>query len=563
MSALDYVYAAFLFLAGVGVFLYGMNLMGDSLELLAGKNLKKMFSKTDNNIFAGLGIGIATTTVIQSSSAVTVMAVGFVNAGFMSLLQATGIIFGANIGTTVTAQLMALGLGGVSSVNLSIVFASLAGIGAFMLFSKKDMVQKVGKVLVGFGILFVGLIVMGDSTKTFAKSEAIIKFMAIVKNPILLLLVGVGVTAIIQSSSAFSGIILAMTASGMITFDQGLYMIIGSNIGTCVTALIASIGTCTNAKRVALIHVMFNVLGSVVFMLTDLFAHYGDLLSKVFPSPQTRIAMAHTLFNVGTVIILLPFAKLLVKLSQKIIRDKDVAFDDFGKRFYFLDYNLLKTPSLAVSQASREVSHMLRLSIQNYRLAMEALISGDTSVKEAFYRTEDIINYLNIEITKFLSKLSSFEITENDHTFISASYHILSDIERIGDHAVNILEFALEAEKAEIAFSDEGKEEMEEMLKEITIMYELCSQIYDSRNLSSANLVFEHEEIVDALKDTMGANHIKRLSEGSCTPEAGAIYLNLASNCERVGDHLKNIVVLVGQYSLSKAKAKALRQKAS
>lgn len=515
MSALDYVYAVFLFLAGVGVFLYGINLMGDSLEILAGKNLKKMFSKTDNSIFAGLGIGLVTTSVIQSSSAVTVMAVGFVNAGFMSLLQATGIIFGANIGTTVTAQLMALGLGGVSSINLSIFFASLAGIGAFMLLAKKEMVQKVGKVLVGFGILFVGLIVMGDSTKTFAKSEAVLNFMSVVKNPLLLLLVGVGVTAVIQSSSAFSGIVLAMTSSGMISFDQGLYMIIGSNIGTCITALIASIGTSTNAKRVAIIHVLFNTIGALLFMITDLFAHYGDLLARVFPSPQTRIAMAHTFFNVGAVILLLPFAKLIVKISQKIIPDKGAVYDDLGKRFYFLDYNLLKTPSLAIAQANREISHMLRMSIQNYRLAMEALINGDTTVKDAFFRTEDIINYLNIEITKFLSKLSSLEITENDHTFISASYHILSDIERIGDHAVNILEFALKAEQSEITFSDDGKEEMKEMLKEITTMYELCGQIYDSRNLSSAKLVFEHEDVVDALKDTMGINHIQRLSEGS------------------------------------------------
>lgn len=557
MSTLDYVYAVFLFLAGVGVFLYGISTMGESLEILAGNRLKKLFAKTDKNIFAGLGIGAVTTAAVQSSSAVTVMAIGFVNSGFMSLVQATGIIFGANIGTTITAQLMAFGFGGVSTINLSIFFGAFAGIGAFLLMTKKETLIKLGRVFIGVGLLFVGLIVMGDSTKAFSNSEAIINFMALVKNPVLLLLVGIAVTALIQSSSAFSGIILAMTISNIITFKQGMYMVVGSNIGTCITALIASLGAGINAKRVSVIHVLFNVIGASLFLLTDLFANYESLLSKAFSSPQTRIAMLHTFFNIATVVVLLPFARPIVKLSKLIVPEKKVPEDDYGKRFYFIDYNLLKTPSLAVAQTAREISHMLRLSMQNFRLSMEALMLSDLAMKEAFYKTEDIINFLNIEITKFLSSLSSLEISQQDHLFISSSYHILSDIERIGDHAVNIMEFAKLAEDCGIVFSEDGKEEMQGMLKEITTMYELTSQIYDSRNMTNLPLVMESEDKVDAMKKSMGDNHVVRLSEGSCSPEAGAIYLNLASNCERVGDHLRNITILVGQYSDLKGKVSA------
>lgn len=544
MSSLDIVYSLFWFLAGIGVFLYGMKMMGDGLENLAGENIKKMFGKLDKNIFASLGIGLATTTIVQSSSAVTVMTVGFVNSGFMSLLQATGIIFGANIGTTVTAQLMAFGYGGVTNINLTVFFAGFAGIGAFMVMSKKDTLRKLGSIFVGLGMLFVGLSVMGSSTKAFSSSPEIVSFIASFDSSLLLILAGVLVTALIQSSSAFSGIIIAMTAANILSFNQGMFLIVGSNIGTCITAILASIGTNVNAKRVSLIHLFFNIIGATIFVLTNLFIPYEKLFTTAFSSPETKIAMLHTFFNIGTVIILLPFSSLLVKLVTIILPEKKKKIDDYGKHFYFIDYNLLETPSIAVSLTQREIENMLRLSLINYRLSMDAIILSDTAMKEAFYKTEAIIDYLNIEVTKFLSCLSRCDLSDKDHEFISAAYHILSDAERIGDHAVNIMEFADNAERTGITFSEESKEEMRKMLSEINTLHEYTLKIYKDKDLSFLPLALEHEDKIDELKAQMGKNHISRLSEGVCTPEAGAIYLNLASNCERIGDHLKNIAIL-------------------
>ena len=544
MSGLDIVYSFFWFIAGVGVFLYGIKMMGEGLETVAGENIKKMFGKMDKNVFSGLGIGIATTSIVQSSSAVTVMTVGFVNAGFMSLLQATGIIFGANIGTTITAQLMAFGYGGVTNINLTVFFAAFAGIGAFMSMSKKDLPRKLGAIFVGLGMLFVGLSVMGNSTKSFSASPEIVSLICAFKNPVLLILAGVLVTALIQSSSAVSGIIIAMSASGILCFEQGMFLIVGSNIGTCVTALISAIGTGINAKRVSLIHLFFNITGALLFLLTNLFVPYEKLLTSAFQSSEVRIAMLHTFFNIGTVIFLLPFSKLLVKFVTIILPERKKKEEDYGKHFYYVDYNLLETPAVAVQQTKREIENMLRLSMINFRLAMDAIILSDTAMKESFYKTEDIINFLNIEVTKFLSCLSGSDLSAKDHAFISASYHTLSDAERIGDHAVNIMEFAEHTESNGIIFSEESKEEMSNMLSEVNKLYEFTSKIYSDHDLSYLPLVLEHEDKIDELKALMGRNHISRLSEGVCTPEAGAIYLNLASNCERIGDHLRNIAIL-------------------
>lgn len=544
MSGIDIVYSLFWFLAGIGVFLYGMKMMGDGLENLAGENIKKMFGKLDKNIFASLGIGLATTTIVQSSSAVTVMTVGFVNSGFMSLLQATGIIFGANIGTTITAQLMAFGYGGVTNINLTVFFAGFAGIGAFMVMSKKDILRKLGSIFVGLGMLFVGLSVMGNSTKAFSSSPEIVSFISSFDSSVLLILAGVLITALLQSSSAFSGIIIAMTSANILTFNQGMFLIVGSNIGTCVTALLASIGTNVNAKRVSIIHLIFNLTGAILFVITNLFIPYEKLLTNAFPSPETRIAMLHTLFNIGTVIVLLPFSTLLVKFVTVILPEKKKKVEDFGKHFYFVDYNLLETPALAVALTEREIENMLRLAMINYRLSMDAIILSDTAMKESFYRTEAIIDFLNIEVTKFLSCLSRCDLSDKDHDFISSAYHILSDAERIGDHAVNIMEFADNAEKTGITFSEDSREEMRKMLSEINTLHEYTLKLYKDKDLSYLPLALEHEDKIDELKAQMGMNHISRLSEGVCTPEAGAIYLNLASNCERIGDHLKNIAIL-------------------
>ena len=287
MTGLDIFYAVLAALSGLGVFIFGMKILGDNLEAVAGNRIKQMFSVIDKSRFVGVGIGAATTAVIQSSSAVTVMLIGFVNAGLMTLPQATSVIFGANVGTTITAQIVALGFGGIKDVQLTVIFAACAGIGAFMLlFAKKDLFKKIGSIVCGLGMIFVGLQVMGDSMESFKEAPVIVNALQSVTNPVLLVVLGAIITGIIQSSSAMTGLVITMSAAGIITFPQAMYVIIGSNIGTCITGLICSIGTTTNAKRVAIVHLLFNLFGSVLFMITDIFAKYANLLMNWFDTAQ-------------------------------------------------------------------------------------------------------------------------------------------------------------------------------------------------------------------------------------------------------------------------------------
>lgn len=550
MNWLDILYAFLSLLGGIGVFLYGMKLMGDSLEMVAGNEIKRMFAKISDNKIIGVGIGAVTTAVVQSSAAVTVMAIGFVNSGLMSLIQAAAIVFGANIGTTSTALIVALGVGGLADVKLTVIFAALAGVGAMtIMFSKKDKIKKIGGIITGLGMIFVGLSVMTDSMTIFSESPKIVEFLAKISNPALLLLFGIAFTALIQSSSAVSGIVVTMSVAGLLGFDQGLYIILGSNIGTCITSLIASIGTSTNAKRTAVIHLMFNVIGVLIFGLVSI----SGVFSKMFMpinNPAMRIALLHTFFNVVTTVILLPFMNLLVKLVSKMVPEKHKDEKTDEPHLYYLEERLLRTPPVAVAQMKNEVINMAEIAKTNFDVCVDAVMRAKVSdVIEDVQRNENTLNFLNREMAKYLVKLSQVDLSEEDKQLIGTTYHTISDIERIGDYAENISEYAEKLENDGVAFSEGAIKEIGTLKDTINNLYNFVMKTYKEATIDYIADVNYYEESVDKLKEDMSEHHIERMNNGTCTPEVGALYLSLASNAERVADHMTNIAFAVKSYA--------------
>lgn len=557
MNWLDIFYAFLSLLGGIGVFLYGMKLMGDSLEMVAGNEIKRMFAKISNKKFIGVGIGTVTTAVVQSSAAIIVMSMGFVNSGLMSLTQAITISYGANIGTCVTALIVAVGVGGFADVQLTVIFAALAGVGALMImFTKKDKVKKIGGIITGLGMIFVGLSVMTSSMSIFSQSDKISAFLAKISNPALLLLFGILFTALIQSSSAVSGIVITMVASvpALLQFDQALYIILGSNIGTCITSLIAAIGTNTNAKRAAVINVFYKTVGVIIFGILSIWVPFGKMFS-VFKAPALQVAMFHLFFNVVATVIFFPFTNLMVKASEKIMPEKKKPVDENEPHLYFLEERLLRTPPVAVAQLKNEIENMAEIAKSNFDKCMDAVMVGKVSdVIDEIAKNEKCLNFLNREITKYLVKLSQVDLSEDDKLLISTSYHTVSDIERIGDYAENISEYAEKMEADKLKFSPKAISEIQTLKATITNLYDEVMKTYKEVTLDYIDKVNEYEESVDRQKEEMGEHHIERMNKGECTPEVGAIYLSLSSNAERVADHMTNIAYAVRSYAKKKKK---------
>lgn len=557
MNWLDIFYAFLSLLGGIGVFLYGMKLMGDSLEMVAGNEIKRMFAKISNKKLIGVGIGTVTTAVVQSSAAIIVMSMGFVNSGLMSLTQAITISYGANIGTCVTALIVAVGVGGFADVQLTVIFAALAGVGALMImFTKKDKVKKIGGIITGLGMIFVGLSVMTSSMSIFSQSDKISAFLAKISNPALLLLFGILFTALIQSSSAVSGIVITMVASvpALLQFDQALYIILGSNIGTCITSLIAAIGTNTNAKRAAVINVFYKTVGVIIFGILSIWVPFGKMFS-VFKAPALQVAMFHLFFNVVATVIFFPFTNLMVKASEKIMPEKKKTVDENEPHLYFLEERLLRTPPVAVAQLKNEIENMAEIAKSNFDKCMDAVMVGKVSdVIDEIAKNEKCLNFLNREITKYLVKLSQVDLSEDDKLLISTSYHTVSDIERIGDYAENISEYAEKMEADKLTFSPKAISEIQTLKATITNLYDEVMKTYKEDTLDYIDKVNEYEESVDRQKEEMGEHHIERMNKGECTPEVGAIYLSLSSNAERVADHMTNIAYAVRSYAKKKKK---------
>ncbi len=530
-------------------------MMSSNLESVSSNKLKQLFARTSKSKLVGVGIGTVATAAIQSSGATTVMVIGFVNAGIMSLIQAATVIYGANIGTTITGQITALGMF-ENSISTGVVFATFAGIGAFtMAFAKKDLVKKIGGILAGFGMLFVGLDMMSASMDTFASLDTVKNFLASISNPLLLVLIGTILTAIIQSSSVMTSIAITMVFTGLINLDQGIYLTMGSNIGSCVVAIIAGLTSSTNAKRTALLHLLFNVSGVVIFMLVAMMMReiskavnptkiitFGYLFGKMFPGvPQTQLAMFHTIFNVITVIIMLPLTNLSVKLVCKILPDKKKKDEQPAEHFYYIDEHMLSTPPIAVQQTKNEIVNMAEIALHNYDLACDVICTLDYSKIEKFRQNENELNFLNKEIARFVVKLSKLEMNDDDHNYLATTFHTITDLERVGDYAENIIEYADKLKESDQKFSDVAISEVRNLQSRINDLFQKVMKAYvnsDAASLDEANVI---EDEIDDITEAMGANHIERLRAGDCTPDVGAQYLSLASNSERVADHFINV----------------------
>ena len=535
-------------LAGIGVFLIACQMMSSNLEAASSEKLKKLFSIASDNKLLGVGIGALGTAAIQSSGATTVMTIGFVNAGIISLMQAATIIYGANIGTTVTAQIVALGMFGGNSVSTSVIFSAFAGLGAFLsLFAKKSSYKTVGGILAGFGLLFVGLELMSGSMEAFAALDGVKSFLAGIRNPLLLVLLGAVLTAIIQSSSVMTSIALAMVVTGLIGIDQGIYLTMGSNIGSCVVAVIAGVTSGTNAKRTALIHLLFNCTGVVLFMLAALVlgwfdVSYGSLFERVFPSaPQVQLAMFHTFFNTVTVAIMLPLTGSMVSLVKKLIPEKPIPVEtEFTLRY--VDENMLRTPPVAVSQVKREILRMAEIARVNMDRSLNMALHLDFTERNAFARDERQINFINQALIGFVVKLSGKRgLGEKDMAYLSSTYRTVRDVERIGDYAENIVEYATALADSSEQFTDDAKYEISQLEELLHQLYKYAIAAYtdeDFEALAKANAI---EDEIDDFTRRMEEGHITRLEKGICTPTVGAQYLELSSNAERIADHMINI----------------------
>ena len=535
-------------LAGIGVFLIACQMMSSNLEAASSEKLKKLFSKASDSKLLGVGIGALGTAAIQSSGATTVMTIGFVNAGIISLAQAATIIYGANIGTTVTAQIVALGMFGGNSVSTSIIFSAFAGLGAFLsLFAKKSGTKTIGGILAGFGLLFVGLELMSGSMEAFAALDGVKTFLAGIRHPLLLVLLGTVFTAIIQSSSVMTSIALAMVVTGLIGIDQGIFLTMGSNIGSCVVAVIAGVTSGTNAKRTALIHLLFNCSGVALFMLASwgigLFdLSYGSLSERLFPSaPQVQLAMFHTFFNTVTVAIMLPLTGAMVALVQRMIPDRAAAKEtEFSLRY--VDENMLRTPPIAVSQVKREILRMADIALGNVDRSLEMATQLDFSAKPLFERDERELDYINRELVGFVVRLSGKSgLGEKDRSYLSGTYRSIRDLERIGDYAENIVEYATALSEAGQQFSDDAKYEISQLKALLHRLFSYAMDAYQNERLQALDEANTVEEEIDDYTRRMEEGHIERMEKGICTPSVGAQYLELSSNAERIADHMINL----------------------
>ncbi len=526
---------------GLGLFLFGIRTMGDGLENAAGAKLKRMLEVLTGNRFLAVLVGFVVTAIIQSSTATTVMVVGFVNAGMMSLAQAVGVIMGANIGTTVTSLLIALNFSSVAAA------AVLVGV-ILMLASKKTVVKNLGAIFTGFGLLFLGIDMMSDSMAPLRDSAGFMNFIVTVSEsplrPLFGIILGIVMTAVLQSSSASVGVLQTLAMQGLVPLKFSVFVLFGQNIGTCLTALFSTVGAKKNSKRAAVIHLLFNLIGTGIFILIALLTPYVEWIEKLSPDPMAQIAISHIVFNIVSTVVMFPFAKALVKLSCLLVPGKDDSESEMHCKF--IDDRLLNTPPFAVMQVSKEVARMAKLACDNFETSAHALINRSDKDLDKVMENEEIINYLNHHITSYLVKLNALDITDSDSDYIARVFHAINDIERVGDHAINLAEAAQHNIGEGLKFSDPAREELNQLCGSVVTLLERSMAAFDNQSLSDneAKELSDLEEHIDDLTLECQDSHIFRLNRKECNTEAGMLYLNTITDFERVGDHAINIAFL-------------------
>ena len=550
MEITEIISAALLLVAGIGVFIIACGMLSSNIETVGSKQLKSLFSKTANKKFLGVGIGAATTAAVQSSAATIVLVIGFVSAGIMTMPLAASIIYGANIGTTITAWIASMSTVDSTTISLVVVFSAMVGLGSFItMFAKTDNRKNIGGVLAGFGLIFVGLFLMSHSMGELAHSEGIKNLISSVDNIFLLILIGFAITALTQSSSVTTAILISMlpagTMTGLITLEQAIYITLGANIGSCVIVMISGYTGGVNAKRAAMVHLCFNVFGVTLFVIAEFIlkafgSGFADIFSNVFVGMAAmQLATFHTSFKVITALIMLPLTTpLLAGISRMIPDNEDVP--DTPHLFYIDNY-MLRNPPIAVQQLKLEVMNMADIAMANFRTSMRMIKTMDFSGKEEFDRNERELDYLNKEIARYLIKLNKLKLDRKDRYYVSSVYKSVTDLERIGDHAQNILEYAEKMKDNNGNFSEIAKNEIGQLEELINELYEKIKEAYRLVDLKMVDEAFDIEQRVDDLTAQMAENHVNRLNDGTCTLEVGAEYLSMTSDAERVADHLINL----------------------
>ena len=545
MGDINYTQIFIMFIGGFGLFLYGMQVMAQGLQKSAGSRMKRLLEVLTKNHFMGILVGAAVTAIIQSSSASTVMVVGFVNAGLMNLNQAVGVIMGANIGTTITSWIVSSAewMKFLSPSQLAPIAIAVGVV--FMIFAKKKSLRQIGEILAGFGILFLGLDMMGTAAKPLRGSKVLQDaFVILGHNPILGILAGAAVTVIIQSSSASVGILQTLAAAALVPWNAAVYIILGQNIGTCVTALMSSIGANKTAKRAAYIHLLFNVVGSVVFAIVAVIYFYwiNPVLGQTMIN-MTDISIVHTAFNILNTLMLFPFANGLVYLSGKLVSNMDEEEDESVLRH--LDDRIIETPSFAIENAIKEVIRMGNIAEDNTRLSMESLFEKDEKKIEQVFRREKSINSLEKAITNYLIKISNSSISEEQHNYVTGLFHTINDIERVGDHAENIVELAQLHIEEGITLSDIARTELKMMFEATIECFETALRARKNNDVILAQNVLAQEDRVDQMEEELRSSHIERLAKNECSATAGVVFLDVISNLERISDHASNIAMSV------------------
>ena len=543
MTILNFISLA----GGVAMFLYGMSIMGTGLEKVSGGYLERALEKMTNNIFLSVLLGAAATALIQSSSATTVIVVGLVNAGVMKLKQAVGVIMGANIGTTITAQLIRLS--DIESTSLLLSFfkpktlaplAATIGIVMFMA-SKRTKQKEIGQMLIGFGVLFAGMFAMEAAVEPLQTSPVFPKILAAMSNPILGVIAGAVITALIQSSAASIGMLQALSSTGLLTFSTAFPIIMGQNIGTCITPILASIGASKNAKRSALIHLYFNILGTVLFLA----AMYGIKFTigiSFWEDAVTRTTIAnfHTFFNVVVTVCLLPFAGFIEKLARASVKDPNEGQNDLEK---MLDERLLKSPSIAIEQCNRVVNLMVDGCLENFDRAKALFNKYDLKTVDRLNETEDTIDKMEDKLENYLIKVSACEISSHENLYVSEMFHLIKDYERIGDYVVNLAECAQNMDSSKIRFSDIANQQLSILSAAVMEIVGISKEAFNSMDVDTARKIEPLEETIDALVEKLKDSHVQRLKCGKCNVYAGIMYLELLTNLERISDHCSNIAI--------------------